>query len=174
MSFDFWNDDTEEASSGKYDSGSNDFEVIPKGTKVLFAIDEVKVEETEKETYINTRWVVMQPEQYKNRKVFHKIRLWDADQKKAEKAGKLIKAIDANAGGKLRTYGRSPDEWNDDLLSRALLNKPMLGTLGVWELQDKSASGNWIMAVEPKGKVDAPTQKAKGKPVVDEDDDIPF
>lgn len=171
MSFDFWNDDTEEVSSGTYDSGSADFEVIPKGTKVLFAIDNVQVEETEKETYINTRWVVMQPEEYKNRKVFHKIRVWDADQKKAEKAGKLIKAIDANAGGKLRTYGRSPDEWNDDLLSRALLNKPMLGTLGVWELQDKSASGNWIMAVEPKGKVDA--HKAKPKQEIT-DDDIPF
>ena len=174
MSFDFWNDDQEEVSSGTYDSGSGDLEVIPKGTKVLFAMDEVKVEETEKETYINTRWVVMQPEAYQNRKVFHKIRLWDSNPAKAEKAGKLIKAIDANAGGKLRKSGDGPDDWDDDLLSRALMNKPMLGTLGVWELEDKSAKGNWIMAVEPKGKVDAPAQKAKGKPLVDEDDDIPF
>ena len=172
MSFDFWNDDTEEASSGTYDSGSGDFEVIPKGTKVLFAIDEVKLDEDrDGNEYINTRWVVMQPEQYKNRKVFHKIRLWDTDQKKAEKAGKLIKAIDANAGGKLRKSGDGPDDWNDDLLQKALLNKPMLGTLGVWELQDKSASGNWIMAVEPKGNVDA--HKAKPKQEIT-DEDIPF
>lgn len=169
MAFDFWGDDEEEV-SGSYDSGSGDFEVIPKGTKVLFAMDEVGIEETDTETYISTRWAVMEPEEYKNRKVFHKIRIWSRKDKKAEKAANMLKAIDSNAGGKLRKSGQAPDDWDDDLLSRCLLNKPMIGTLGVWELNDKSASGNWIMAISPKGKL----EDKKPKSQQDDDDDIPF
>ncbi len=180
MAKDWWGDEAAEETSGSYDSGSSAFSVIPKGTKVLFAMDEIKLDEDRYgNEYISTRWVVMGPGEYKNRKVFHKIKIWDADTTKKGKAEKLIKAIDANSGGKLRASGKTPDDWDDDLLSECLLNKPMLGTLGVWELDDKSASGNWIMAVDPKEKADdakpAEPVKPKQKPIIiDEDDNIPF
>lgn len=177
MAVNFWGDD--EVETGEYESKqeTKEFSVIPDKTKVSFYMDEVKLDEYMGEKFINTRWVISAPAEFKNRKIFHKVKLWNIDQKKAEKAAKLIKAIDVNCGGKLRASGLSPDDWDDDLLSKCLLNHEMLGTLGVWDFNDRQ--GNWIMAVSPK--VDAVEEKPKAnKPketygdFKDDDLSIPF
>ena len=68
----------------------------------------------------------------------------------------------------------------------ALMDKPMVITLGVWESNQPGGSGgNWVMAVAPKNKTlkigdKAPAKKSGGNPLdfnrrgPEVDDEIPF
>lgn len=138
------------------------FAPIPEGSSVLALIDEAGWQDKDGTDYIELRWVVLAPDQYKNRKIFQK--LWVegdpsvADAKKAalkkDKAIRMLSAIDMNAGGKLVKKAGKPT--NEDLMS-CLTNKPMIIKLAVWEMDDKerpgeTVSGNWICAVAPKTK----------------------
>jgi len=69
----------------------------------------------------------------------------------------MLVAIDANAKGKLVELGREP---TDEDLETALVNRPMLLKLGVWEM-DGGKSGNWVKAVSPKET--APSKPAPPK-----------
>lgn len=135
----------EQAKTGSdYEAGTS-FEPIPEGTSVKAMVEDAQVKEWEGDKYINLRWTVLAPESYNNRKVFQKVKVWDADSKKADKAKRMLAAIDSNCGGKIVTANKEPD---DALLQQALLNKPMVLKLGVWDLTDEGkGNGNWIMAV---------------------------
>lgn len=167
--------------NGSFETGGGDIEPIPAKTQVLAAPDEVKWDSFGDEaSYISIRWVVMAPKEYKNRKVFQKLRVQDNDQKKADKAKRMLAAIDQNAGGKLIAAGVQPD---DASLTKNLVNCQMVLMLQVWELEinGEERKGNWISAVSPKknstpSTAQPPTHAPEPAKEQDdfEDEDIPF
>jgi len=143
----FWNID--KPTDGNFETGGGDIAPIPKNTSVLAAPDEAKWDEYNGDRFISIRWAIMAPTEYKNRKIFQKIRVEDSEPKKQEKAKRMLAAIDANAGGKLMAAGEEP---TDKSLTVALCNKPMVLKLQVWEMEinGEERSGNWISAVSPR------------------------
>ncbi len=173
----FWDlsDGETAANTGtEYEVPSGNIEPIPAGSSVLAMIDECKWEmKPTGEEFISARWTVLAPEQYKNRKVFHKMWVLDMDPsakdeasgiKKRDKARKMLAAIDANAGGKLTAKPGRPT--NDDLLS--LTNKPMVCTIMTWSMPDTRNGGmmhgNWVSAVASKASKDIHIAEAKPLP----------
>ena len=159
----------------EYEVPGGNMDPIPDGSSVLAIVDEAKwrrkdANDNTSPAYIELRWNIVAPDQYKNRKIFHKLWVTDFDPSakdrekaiaKRDKARRMLAAIDANAGGKL---AQNPGVPTDDALSFALLNKPMVITLMTWEVSDArgTASGNWVSAVAPKSKgVDVKPPKAK-------------
>ena len=167
----FWN--TTEETNGSFESGGGDIEPIPANTTVLAAPDEAKWDDYNGDFHIAVRWVVLQPKEYANRKIFQKIRVEDQDQKKADKAKRMLAAIDHNAGGKLAASGEKP---TDESLTRNLVNKPMMLKLQMWEIESDDGTkkrGNWVSAVAPRsGNAAAPVAE-KPEPDI-ADGDIPF
>ena len=115
----FWDLSTGETAANtgtEYEVPSGNIEPIPAGSSVLAMIDEIKWDrKLSGEEFIAARWTVLAPEEYKNRKVFHKLWVTDADpgakdetaaKNKRDKARKMLAAIDANAGGKLTAKPR--------------------------------------------------------------------
>jgi hypothetical protein len=124
----------------------------------------------------------MQPEAYANRVIFHKVKVFgmtaDKDPKAtADKAKRMLAAIDTNAGGKLMQVTGEPSDM--DLMS-SLVGKMMAIKVMLWEMTKDSGeemSGNWIAAVAPaKGaEVSKPVEKtAPAQESESLDDDIPF
>jgi len=148
----FWNlSDNNQASQtdGNFNAGGGDMEPIPANTQVKAAIDEVKWDEYQGESYISARWSVLAPEEFKNRKVFQKIKVNESDNKKADKAKRMLAAIAANAGGGLLKIQSQP---TDQDLKQHLSMKPMALTLMVWEMErddGTTATGNWVQQVAP-------------------------
>lgn len=170
----FWNID--KPTDGNFETGGGDMTPIPKNTSVLAAPDEAKWDEFQGDRYISVRWAVMAPAEYKNRKIFQKIRVEDEDPKKQEKAKRMLAAIDANAGGKLMAAGEEP---TDKSLTVALCNKPMVLKLQVWEMEinGEERSGNWISAVSPRQgspKKEEPVKEPEPAMADDFDDDVGF
>ncbi len=167
----FWNlsDNTSAGETGKsFEMGGGDMEPIPANTSVLAAPDEAKLDNYEGEEYISLRWTILAPKEYANRKVFQKIRVFDPDTKKSDKAKRMLAAIDSNAGGQLIASGQEP---TDALLTKCLVNKPMLLKLQVWEMNDKK--GNWVAAVSPRAATnDTPAPATKA--AADIGDNVPF
>ncbi len=164
--------------TGNFETGGGDMELIPAKTQVLAAPDEAKWDAPKDggDSFVSIRWTVLQPKEYENRKVFHKLRVNDPDPKKAEKAKRMLAAIDANAGGKLMAAGVEP---TDQSLTASLVNKPMMLLLQVWELEDENTGekkrGNWVSAVSPRTAGGAQKPAQAPKPAADNfDDDIPF
>lgn len=170
-------------STGNFESGGG-LAPIPEGTQVLAVIDEAKWDTYQNESFVSLRWSIAKPQEYANRKIFQKIKVMDADASKRDKALMMLAAIDTNAGGKLQAAGVQPDT---QALAAALMNRPMVLKLGVWELDDKSKSGNWVSKVAPRPQAGqaaqaapAPVPKQQPKPASapaafdDLDDDVPF
>lgn len=138
--------------TGSFDMGGGDMEPIPANTQCLAMIDEAKWDEKEGSQYVSLRWSVIQPVEYKNRKVFQKLWVADPDPsakdpvKKRDKAIQMLAAIDVNAsGGKMMASGEKPTDMS---LAQHLSNKPMLIQVMQWKIDDKI--GNWIGKVEKK------------------------
>lgn len=172
-------------STGKQAETNGSFEMggssdpIPEGTKLKAAITEVKWAEYQGERYINARWDVLDGE-YKKRVIFQKIKVFEADEKKADKARTMLAAIDANCGGKLQALEGEPTDMD---LMKYLTNKPMLIRVGVWDLNGNK--GNWVQMVSSASGAPASTPaaaKPKSAPKKEEapaddsnsDGDIPF
>lgn len=172
MSFFTLSDGNGVQANGTMEMGGGDLQPIPKGTKVLAAIDEAKIGEYQGARHVSLRWTIAQPEQFKNRKIFQKVHCFDADSAKRDKALRMLAAIDANAGGKLVASGQEPNDMN---LTSALSNKLMVLDLDVWESEDKSKNGNWVRAVSPRkqGAQPQPQPVAQQQAAIS-DDDIPF
>lgn len=150
----FWaiENNTEEENLGQFNMGGGEIEPIPNKTQVLAFIDEIKWDEYEGDSYISARWNVIKPDEYKNRKIFQKIRVNDADAKKSDKAKRMLMAIDFNAKGGLASSGKEP---TTEMMQSKLTNKPMVIMLQIWAIEDKNTGemkkGNWVSAVSPKG-----------------------
>lgn len=172
----FWqtSDNQKIDTSGKFEIGGG--EPIPANTALKVMITEASWDEYEGERSIKLRWDVIDGE-YKNRVIFQKLRVLDADGKKKDKALRMLAAIDANAGGKLLALGREPSDMD---LASSLLNKPMWIKVQVWEFNDKK--GNWVAAVSGGGSAKAapaPAPEPAPAPAAATsgggfDEDIPF
>jgi hypothetical protein len=181
--------------TGEFEVGGGNFEPIPAGSSVLAMADEVKwaTKPITGERYISVRWVVLSPDEYKNRKQFHKLWVDDFDPEalkkgqdkaiaKRDKAKNMLANIDANAGGKLvQRLAQTNAMPTDDDLAMALLNKPMIITLMIVEGVDQNGNktaNNWVAAVSPKAKgIDVKPVRAIPKERVDfanGGDEIPF
>lgn len=185
-----------------FDGGGGEIEVLPNDIKVLAMIEDVKWDKTGDDMpkeFINARWTVLKPDDYKNRKVFQKLWVTDLDPRakdkekaiaKRDKAKHMLAAIDANCGGKLRENDGKP---SDSQLMAALSSKPMQIHVMVAEFQKTDGStgkSNWVRAVAAKGTDEipdkAPPVKESQKSSAgsrgnigtgftrDMDDDIPF
>lgn len=155
--------------------------VIPDNSVCLAMIDEAKWDDYEGARYISLRWRIAQPDQLKNRVVFQKLWVTDANPqtpadkvaKKRDGARKALAAIDKNAGGALAKL----DEPSDADLMVNLCHKPMVIRVMQWAIEGRE--GNWISAVYPAS---TPTEIGKALPVSsqtgarasDLDDEIPF
>lgn len=142
--------------NGSFEMGGSS-EPIPEGTKLKAAITEAKWSEYQGERYINARWDVLDGE-YKKRVIFQKIKVFEADEKKADKARTMLAAIDANCGGKLQALEGEPTDMD---LMKSLTNKPMLIRVGVWEMNGNK--GNWIQMVSSASGATAAAPAAKPK-----------
>lgn len=158
----------------EFDAGGGNMQPIPDGSTVLAMIDEAKWATKDGAEHISLRWTVIQPEAFKNRKVFQKLWVTDDDPgaagadkaaKKRDKARRMLAAIDANAGGKLTSQEGKP---TDESMTMHLTNKPMAIKAMVWEVEDRNTGdkvrGNWIAAVAPKTATLHIAEAAKASP----------
>ena len=178
----FWETEEPISTTGEFEAGGGNFEPIPAGTQLIAAIKDAVIENTDWDgDFIKLQWGVLDGE-YKNRVVFQKIHVFSDDAKKAEKAKRMLAAIDANCGGALMKARVEP---TGESLRASLLAKPMYITVMVWEMDgDKGLmSGNWVNSVAPmrKGTTTAPSPATKSKqraatppPAEEFEDDIPF
>ena len=166
----FWttSDNQEITTTGEFTSGGM-IENIPDNTTCLAMIDEAGLAEYQGDEYISLRWVIAEPAIYKGRKIFQKVRVFDVDSKKADKAKKMLAAIDANCGGKLAQSDEAP---NDTAMAKALLHKPMLIKVMVWDLEGRT--GNWVASVAPRKGATPVKEEKSAEPSVVDIDSIPW
>lgn len=145
----FWNtsDNTQVEATTSMEVGGA--EPMPSGTAAICVIDSIEWKEWEGDEYINVRWCVVQHPDFQDRKVFHKIRVMDADKKKRDKALKMLATLDNITGAKLMQGGERPD----DIALGRMMNKPVHVTFDVWEIEGRS--GNWVRAVAATGAAPA-------------------
>lgn len=162
--------DNTEPTTGSMEMGGGDFEPIPANTQVLAYVEDAKIDEYQGDEKVKITWVVLQPEEFKDRKVFQNVKVFDEKAEVAAKARKMLAAIDFNAGGKLLATGQAPDDMN---LMAALSMKQMVLKLAVWDMNDKK--GNWVTSVGAKGSsVPQAAPAPQAAPTTGSDDNIPF
>lgn len=152
-------------------------DLIPKNTRVVATCEEAKNDSYNGENYINLRWRVNLPKEFANRVIFQKLKVYTAD--KQQKAREMLAAIATNAGGRLfQAMQAGSEQMPSDSSLQTLCNSPMVLLLDVWELEDKSKSGNWVRSVAPysvkaqqPAPVVAPVVAPAPQPALD---DIPF
>lgn len=189
----FWDMSDGESAKGtgtEYEVPSGNLDPIPNNSDVLAMVEVAKWNKFNDVENINLQWTVLEPEQFKNRKVFQKLWVTDLDPqaksqdaatKKRDKALQMLSAIDANCGGKLEQVSGVP---TDDDLAMALQDRPMIIKCMVWEIEDRygeKKSGNWVSAVKPRTagvsvSEDAPKPQGQQQQnqTRDLDDSIPF
>jgi len=183
----FWNlnDGSTVSNTGNFEMEGGDLAPIPANTGCIAAIEEAKWDEYEEDRYISLKWRIMKPDEYGKRVIFQKVKVYGTSRDKdpqatADKAKRMLAAIDANAGGKLIKIQGEP---TDADLMGALVGKPMAIKVQVWkmEINGEERSGNWISAVAPaKGAAaklkpaPAPKPEPIAEPIDDFEDDIPF
>lgn len=184
----FWNlndgGNAIQGAQGSYEIEGGDLEPIPAKTGCIAAIEEAKWDEYDGDRYISLKWRVAQPQQYANRVIFHKVKVFGTSRDKdpqatADRAKRMLAAIDANAGGRLSKIQSEPTD--QDLMS-ALMGKMMAIKVMVWEMEinGEQRKGNWVSAVSPVkgGQASAPAAAAPQPPAqpaaANWDDDIPF
>lgn len=144
---------------GNIDTNSNTFELggdslppIPKNTKVLAICEKAENKAFENDRFINLQWRVHQPQEFSNRVIFQKLKVYQGDQ--VDKHRQMLAAIGANAGGKLFQLMQQSGETepSDMTLQAGLTNVPMVLLLDVWEMEIKgeNRSGNWVRMVSPR------------------------
>lgn len=131
-----------------FESGGGDFAPIPKDTSVLAVAEEATNSDYQGDRYINVKWRISKPDEYANRVLFQKVKVYDPDPAKAERAKRMLAAIATNAGGKLfQAMQKANESEPSDMSLMHIANKPMVLKLDVWEFDGKT--GNWVQAVSP-------------------------
>lgn len=179
----FWdlNEGGSATGNGEFEMGGGDMTPIPSNTGCIAAIEEAKWDEYDGDRFISLKWRVMKPDEYAKRVIFQKVKVFGTGKDKdpratADKAKRMLAAIDANAGGKLMKVQGEPADM--DLMS-ALVGKTMAIKLQVWEMEinGEEKSGNWVSAVAPAKGAAAklkPEPKPEPEPIDDDIDSIPF
>src|SRR5699024_2859928 len=148
MVMSFWNSD-HKAVGTSFESGGGDFEPIPANTGCIAAIQQASWAEYHGDRYINIRWQVLQPEQYKNRVIFQKVRVLDDDAAKADRAKRMLAAIEANAGGKLVQLDRAPEDYDVALALDVQHMAKKLQVRGLTGDDRRQRHRNWVPAQAP-------------------------
>lgn len=138
------------------------FDPIPANTAIKCNINSAAWDEFQGDRFIAIDWIVVDGE-YKNRHVFQKLKVLDANGNTAQRAKRMLAAIDFNAGGNLLRSGTMPD---DGALAQNLINRIMWIKVGVWNYDGKT--GNYVTGVSAGAKPSMPT------PAATQTDDIPF
>lgn len=159
----------------EYDASEGFGVPLPDNTEVLAACTQIEWGEYQGVENIKSTWTVVLPAEHKDRKIFKTFYVNDPKPLTADKARKMLAAIDATHGGKLAAMDRDP---TDEDLGRALISKLMVLKIGLLEKEGEKAR-NYVKAVSPRktGAVAAEpvVKKAAAKKAVDNlDDDIPF
>lgn len=157
---------------------------LPDDAQVVFAIEDVSVKTFDDGgKSIGFMCRANAPQEYANRVFFVNLKPWDHDTSKRDKALRMLAAIDKNCGGRLAASGQEP---TTESLQQALLNRPMIGKLGMYDFegdQGKRITGNYFKGVAPVNRsAQAAPAKAQPKPkpqqnndnFADMDDSIPF
>jgi len=160
---------------GKFEvGGGTNLEPIPNNTNCVAVIDEAAVISNQSGLkLISLRWSILTPAEYKNRKVFHKLWVFDHDPQakdpvvKQDKAKKMLFAIDNNCGGKLMASGKEP---SNQSLQSSVMQIPMQIKVNVMK-RDDGTGMNWISSVSPRGGATAAAPKVAA---VAEDYEVPF
>lgn len=188
----------------EFDASGGFGEPLPENTEVLACVEKIGWDEYEGNEFISIQWEILQPAEYKGRKLFQSLKVFDQETKKSDKSRRMLGALDSMHGGKL---GKLPNGGervvngdtvpSDGQLATALVNKLTVLKIGYYDMREKGGKeGNWVKAVaERKSGGAAPdttpaaektSQKeryaaADGKAVTpstpppsDFDDDIPF
>lgn len=136
--------------NGNFEMGGDELPPIPENTQVLAACEEAKWDEYQGKSHVTLKWRIAQPAQFNNRVIFQKLKVTQTDQAKAQCAMRMLAAIDFNAGGRMVAYMQQNNEMMPSGQAlQGVTSTPMMLKLGVWELDDKSKSGNWIKSVAP-------------------------
>jgi hypothetical protein len=135
----------------------NDFAPVPKGWYPSM------LEEVSKNEYQGTESVQVKARLENNRVLFLKLKCWDVDSKKRDRAINVLVAI-ANSVGVALPNGEPDDRW----LAK-LTDKRVELMVDVWDFEGKQ--GNWLVNARAIGKA-APVPTTKQDKVAD--DDIPF
>jgi|SRR5690554_87586 len=166
---------TDDSKAGTFELSTN-FEPIPSGTQVLAYAEDAAIDQHpdfQPEEAVKIKWHIVKPAEYEGRVIFQKVKINDPNRDKRLRQLRMLAAIDANAGGAIAKHSGS---LSDNLLQKALTQKPMLLRLEVWEFNGKT--GNWVSSVAPKptGEVVAmPAPKPAQNPLNEiPDDSIPF
>ena len=154
--------------SGSFDA--NSFETIPDNTKALAIISSAEWREANEYNgkHISLTWDIVEGE-FKGRKVFQKIKLFETDKTKALKAQKMLIAIDANCKGAIVAAGVEPTQQG----LQSLLHSPMYILIKEYEMN--GSKGNWICAVSARTATPTPTPTPKEPSAPTETlDEMPF
>jgi len=172
----FWNTSSGEAATGEVQE--NNFEPLPKGD-YLSLLESAEIKEYEGERTINFKARAIES----NRVVFPKLRVFDSDDKKRDRAIQLLVKL-ANSVGVPLPKGEPDDIW----LSK-LCDKPLIIKYDVFTFtppgKSEEITGNFIINFEAKGAKAGSAKPAGNKPgpqpaaqpapnFSDTDDDIPF
>lgn len=172
----FWTTSVGQEATGEVQE--NDFAPLAKGW-YLSLLESVEVDEYEGQKKVKIKARVIGEGAGKNRVLFLNLKCFSGDKIKETARDNAIQILVKMYGiCKVKLPNGEPD---DDSLSQ-LVDKPMSLHLDVWELEDKSKSGNWLRNVEAKGvKAGTETAKATPKKPVNtgpgdetDGDDIPF
>lgn len=178
---------------GSYESPTGNTDPIPDGSSVLAMIASAQWKNPRNDDaveYVELEWTVAQPEEYANRKIWQKLWIDDLDPsakdeakaiRKRDNHKRMLAAIDANCGGKLAKKGVRP---SDTDLAVALMQRPMVIKVKIWENDKGEPGGNWICGVNSKTSAVSVAPAAAPKPKAmaaagagafeDDEDEIPF
>ena len=161
----------------EYDTSEGFGKPLPDNTEVLASCTAIEWSEYEGVENIRSTWTIVLPAEHKDRKIFYTFKVNDKNPEKADKARKMLAAIDAAHGGKLAALDADPTDLD---LGRALISKLMVLKVGYYDMREQGGKeGNYIKAVSPRKAgaiVEEVVKKSakKAAPVDDYDDDIPF
>ena len=159
-----WNLSTGEnaTENTKKDFDSNNFDPLPHNSFHNAVVSDIKWDEFDGAEYINVSWQIADEGEYKNRKVFHKIKVQEAKSTTRDNAIKMLVALNNIAEADLLSIAAPTGED----LQRELLGTVAMIKVQVWQIADKS--GNWVSALGepgdvPETKSEQPTGQAGGK-----------
>lgn len=126
---------------------SNNFDPLPHNSHHNAVITDIKWDEFDGEEYINVSWQIADEGEYKNRKIFHKIKVNSGKSTTRDNAVKMLVALNNIAEADLLSIATPTDED----MQRELLGTVAMIKVQVWKIDEKS--GNWVSAIGEAGEV---------------------
>lgn len=156
-----------------FEAGGADFENIPKNTVVVAVAEDAEWKSfNDDPEFISITWSIQSPAQYKNRKIFQKIKVNDAKESTRDNAIQMLAAIYTNAGKDLSQVQGRP---SDTDITNAIAFKKMALKLDVWKIDKdgETKTGNFVKSVAPVTAQQAAATPSN-KQIKEQMDDLPF